>query len=358
MWKKITYIALGLLFFVGFGEALYRFDRATAIFSSQQKVELENEAAQTDLMVDVLNGTFIPDSSSLRLLIIGDSHFYGHNIDVDSSFAKVLEQELNKVDLPFEQVVVLDGTRPGNNTFTNTLDYYELAPKFQPQVTLLLYNTNDVYGIMEKKESEQDSSVKNNLTENADANWRNRRKAKSEHVSHDFWLQVYKDFRLFIGKSVVINKLVSNVNLELRLRGIVLPKTEFHHMITKSHTDYYYGWKMSKQHLAKMAQDIHNKNDLLVVYIVPQMNMVQAYHVLDTAENRVVSLCDSLDIPAFRGFTPYADIKNRDLYRISKYDSHPSIAAHKKSARHLADELTPILLERFGHKEGTDVIPD
>jgi hypothetical protein len=99
---------------------------------------------------------------------------------------------------------------------------------------------------------------------------------------------------------------MAGVNLELKLRGIVVPGSVFHHLIYESHRDDYAGWIKAQKHLRDMIADCKQKGIALIVYSTPELNMLDNYAPYDTVDRKLAAFFQRYAIPYVNGVSPFS----------------------------------------------------
>ena len=112
--KTLAYCCLFLII----GESLIRLDIAFNLLNNQpRKINIELE--QTHLLKNVDQKLFKPDSLQFRVLVLGDSYIHGGGIESSKKFSKILSKLLNENSNSRQEFLVLDVSRPSNNSLDN-----------------------------------------------------------------------------------------------------------------------------------------------------------------------------------------------------------------------------------------------
>ena len=333
-------IILKILVFLLVGEAVVRFDQATLFFSGSRDQAIKNTRKSTPELRSIENGQFNPDSSQLRILLLGDSKLYGLGVNRDSTFSAQLKRNLlNQHITGFDSVLVLDVTLPGGNTYTNKHDFLQYDKDFKPQVLILGYNYNDVYGNQgDEPKTVNTSDISDQDTSSQDQN-RKKSRAHAGKKTDDPFLEAAKLARKAIALSKMLDFVLVNLNMELKLAGIVLPGTEFHYLISKSHDPSFSGWQKSRKHLKDIAEICRERDIFLLVYITPSLEMLSNYQVYHGVKNALSGFCIKNDIICLDAIDGFLGRRSQD-YAISRYDGHPNEAAHRIMAEQVGNYLT------------------
>ena len=154
---KTLRLVLYCCLFFAVGESLIRIDMAFDLLDNAPKI-IDIKIEESSLINKINGGSFVKDSSQIRILVLGDSYIYGGGIDPANKFSKKLSMLLKNNDFSENEILVLDVSRPSNNTLDNYNAFLYYQKRFEPQFVFWAYNFNDVLGPMElnKKVSYQE----------------------------------------------------------------------------------------------------------------------------------------------------------------------------------------------------------
>lgn len=314
-----------LLIFAFIGELALRLDQETGVF--QGGARLENRPKPSAELLAVKDGSYRPSPGEFRLMLLGDSYLFGAGVADGQTFAQLLRRRLaTRNPAGLAQASLLDLTMPGSNTFTNTQAFHQARDIYQPHLVLLAYNPNDVYGRMEEKSPTSTST-------------------STTAPEADQSLNTVVALRRLLYQSALLQFSLIKLNMELKLRGIVLPGSEFDHQVNKSHAPSYPGWRKSQDHLRRLAADCRQRNIHLVVINVPELNMLSHRQPFARMDAEIRRFFTSLpDLTFLDGAQPFLAKPSSDpkLYAISKHDGHPNAKAHQL----LADFVYQATLDR------------
>ncbi len=313
--RALTAIAI----FLAVGEAMFRFDASTLYFQGGE--HLSNSAKRSPEL-DALNaGTFRPVDGQLRVLVVGDSWLYGAGVAPEKQFSSQLRTRLSEVCTPpCPGVAVLDLTAPGNNTYANVRDFRKYVDQFRPQIAILAYNENDVYG-------RQEEQVRKVAT------------TKAAESTDGAGLDNIRSLRRLLFSSKLMEFALTKANMELKLAGVVVPGTEFEHQVNKSHAPDYPGWVRSQRLLAELSHYCRSNGIHLLVANMPELNMLGNHGLYAKADAAVEHFFRSLEVDYVNTVQAFLS-KPGEEFAISRYDGHPNEKAHTVAAEFVATHLT------------------
>lgn len=321
-------LLLQVMIFAGIGELALRLDEETGVF--QGGARLENRPKPSAELLAVKAGTYTPPADQFRVMLLGDSYLFGAGVPDGETFAHRLRQSLSARNPGgLATASLLDLTMPGSNTFTNTQAFHQARDLYRPHLAILAYNANDVYGRMEEKPLKAAATPA----------------PAAAAAEADRGLNTVVAIRRVLYQSKLLQFALIKLNMELKLRGIVLPGSEFDHQVNQSHAAGYPGWRKSQDHLRRLAEACRERGIHLIVVNVPELNMLshrQPFQKMDAEIKRFfTTLADVTYLDGAQPFLarPVGDPKE---YAISKHDGHPNAKAHQV----LAEFVYQATLER------------
>ena len=136
-----------------------------------------------------------------------------------------------------------------------------------------------------------------------------------------------------------------SLNNELKVRGIILPKSEFD-IELKSYTEDKKNWEKSKLLLHEMIEDAKKQNIQLVVLKFPEINLLEHQELYAKADNIIKSYFNQFpSVIYINGYDIFKGKSSKD-FRLSKYDGHPNKDAHRKMAEYVFPMIQKIMLEQ------------
>lgn len=316
---KAKYLLIGLVLFLVIGEIVLRLDQAVQPFAQDDHIFLAEKISETPEFKMVKANTVPLDDSTFRVMVLGDSYINGWGTDENRKFSNVLRTNLTKLaDQRYKRFLVLDASRPGNNTLDNYNEYEAYYHNFKPQVIIIPYNINDVE---DNLDTVQAASAKQ-----AD---------KLKHVEKpNFGQKLYA----VIYQVHLLQYVMHNFHSFLKSKGIVIPKSELDLQL-KSYTQNKENWIKSKEILNRFASHAAARNEKLIVILMPEYNVIDNLSAFNPTYQIIQQFFTGK--PATTYINPvkyFVNYPKQDL-RVSKYDGHPSILAH----RILADSIAVLL---------------
>ncbi|NUM73443.1 SGNH/GDSL hydrolase family protein [candidate division KSB1 bacterium] len=337
-----TFKRFALIFAIFFasGEAVVRLDKRFLFFHGSQLVEISNEARHSAELDAIENGRFTVSARDLRILILGDSKIYGPGVEFNKIFSQQLKSMLNAdKSLPFGNVWVLDLSRGGYNTLMNRLAYFEYVDRFQPQLVILGNNYEDVYGNQEVSEAIR----KSNLSPHEQM-----QKAFEEKDSGN--IPLFQRVRSCLYHSSLLEFVMAGLNRELKLRGVVVPGSVFHHLVYKSHREDYPGWIKAQKHLRDIITDCRQKGINLMVYSVPELNMLDNYAPYTVLDRKLATFFADYSVRYLNGVQPFLGMNSSTL-ALSRYDGHANAKGHRLMAQQVYEAIAPTLRRGYASQE-------
>jgi hypothetical protein len=305
----------GLLFLILLacvGEAVVRFDERTLFLRSSRVEDIGNDYKERP--ETWLARTSPRNPASLRIMLLGDSKLYGYGVRPESrvttQVAARLERGLGRSNYLF------DLTRPGNNTSQNRQAFESYVDSFMPSVVILAYDHNDVYGDQSRSQSRAIDETRLDVPSQ-----------EATTTTKDRVAATVATIRDMLGRSHMLSFVLVKLNMELKLAGVVIPGTEFEHLLNRSHASDYPGWIESQKHLAAIARICHDRGIALIVYLVPDLEMLPRYALFNGVDQSIAKYFVEIGATFVNGVEPFRAQAGRD-FALSRYDGHPNEAAH------------------------------
>lgn len=334
--KAFKQVVLVLAIFFAIGEAVVRLDKKFLFFQGSRFVEVSTETRRSPELEALAHGQSVVSPRDLRIMVLGDSKLYGPGVELPQIFSQQLKAMLAAdKSLPYDNVLVLDLSRGGYNTLMNRLTYFEYVDKFQPHLVILGNNYEDVYGNQDVPEA----ISKANLTVHEQTTKIFEEKISGENTP------VFQKIRETVYHSSLLEFIMAGLNLELKLRGIVVPGSVFHHLIYESHREDYAGWIKAQKHLGDMIADCQRKGITLIVYSVPELNMLGNYAPYDTVDRKLAAFFESRAVPYVLGALPFSGMNSSDL-ALSRYDGHANAKGHHL----MAQQVYSVIVDKLGRE--------
>lgn len=321
---KKSNIILFVLFFVIVGELVVRFDKAVDPLNNAPHI-IAVETEETELKKAVDSGEFEPKDEQYRILVVGDSYIHGGGIDPEKKTSKMLYENLTSQPGFNKEVLILDVSRPSNNSLDNFNTFEHYNSSFKPNAVVWGYNINDILGdLVIKEKTEED------------------KKGKTPPAIKKTEVSGFKYFtKLIFDSSELFDYLFSVFQKELKLQGIVLPFGYFHHFTKVAYEPNSKNWKDTQAIFYKSAELCKENEAKLIIYKMPEFNLLKVNSLFVNMDNSLNQFFEGK--PQFDYYDGYKDFDgvNEEDYMLSKYDGHPNVAAHQK----IADRITSIILE-------------
>jgi lysophospholipase L1-like esterase len=325
-------ILLRIILLFALGELLIRADQYFLFFQGLQFEVVQTVSRESEELTLLREKRFVAGDKDLRILVLGDSWIYGAGVDFNSIATQKLKQKLREEkEGRFENTWVFNSSTPSNNNLMNKITYFKYVDQFAPQVVLLAYNPNDVYGNQDEK------LVRKEIAKDSAAV-----APKNFKPATDEGIGVAQQVRRTLQRSKLIGFLAMKINMELKIKGLVVPGTEFHHLLYKAYLRDYRPWQKSQQHLDSIITDCKKRNIELIVYMVPELNMLDSYGIFDEQENLILDYFRERGVKVIRGVDGFRGYKSDDL-ALSRYDGHPNEKAHQIVADTLYKTLKGII---------------
>lgn len=319
--KRLSRIALIVMLFLGVGEILLRLGQYGRFFQGERHLVVDKNLRDTPELQATRAGTLPMSEGDLRVMVLGDSYIQGGGIKPEATFASRLRALLQgDPRLSGHRVFVLDASAGGSNSYENRRHYFELVDQFRPHVVFLAYNSNDVYAWGAEPAAPAAAGRPAGTEAPAPA---------AAKATGDPWI---RSVRRALFQLEVLKFVLQQTNQQLKLRGIVVPGTEFHHLVRKAYSDGSVPWERSQAPLREMANDSAARGSTLIVYSMPEFNMLQRYEAFDLIDAKLSAFFGSQPVLYIRGAGSFIHQGNTD-FALSRYDGHPNATAHEAIAR-------------------------
>ena len=318
------------------GESVVRFDRATLFFEGSRAELLRNDYKASPERSLLDQGQFPVRNEDVRIMLLGDSVLYGVGVRPQAVVSTLLKEKLVANRPTPGTVYVLDITCPGNNTYQNWVAFERYFKAFAPQVVILAYHHDDVFGQQTPPGSPGAPSAAPSLP--------------VREVERN--VDRFMSFRNALFTSKVLKLVFEKLNLELKLAGIVIPGTEFDHFVNHSYDPDFPGWRDSQGYLVSMAAECRTNRSTLIAYLSPELELLRHYQVLGPVDHLLARFFAEAKVTCLNGVDPFLARPKMD-YALSRYDGHPNEAAHQLIADQLFHALERALSKPGGAKSGT-----
>jgi len=311
-----------LLFFVLFiitGEILVRFDKTYDLLDNAPKI-IETKIEKSKLITSVASGDFVANESQLRIMVVGDSYIYGGGIDPQKKFSKRLLQKFNSNNTPSDNTLVLDVSRPSNNTQENFDFLMDYEAVFKPNIVIWAYNFNDILRVEPRTQNEV-------VTKRVESKPKEIQQPKREKNT---------SFRKVIRGAYEFSELLqfssTKIQKEMKVNGFVLPFGEFHYLTKKGYLDSDPSWTESQKILADAVKKCEDDNIELILYKVPEFNLLENNSLFSEVDKSLEAFINKHpSIHYIDGFEDFENVNVEDFI-LSTYDGHPNENAHQKIA--------------------------
>lgn len=309
-------IFIYLSIFIIVGELMIRFDESFALLEKRRTVKIATDIEISHEYKLLKNNNFTFSENDLRIMVIGDSYIHGGGIDFEDNFSQQLKKMLNTEKLNFDQIWVLDVSKPSSNNLDNTTTYFQFANKFRPNIVILGYNINDINGNLDKKLKATTDLVDFKKTQ------------VSSKQSQTLTKKIYK----FIYNSSLVHYILYNTHRKLNTYGIIVPNSNFD-VVLKSYYQNRENWQKSKVLLKEMISDTMKNNIQLIVYKFPEIHLLDYPQLFSKSNNSIQSYFDNYPSVIYVNGSDIFKGENSKEYILSKYNGHPNEKAHYKMAK-------------------------
>ena len=307
------------------------------------QVVAESEHRDRELIKQILAGNSPLRAGSRPILVLGDSMAFSPGVASSQLWSTLLADHLRaEVDT---NVVVINAAIPGANSYHELLLTRELLPRLHPEVVLVIFNLNDVYGRHGPLELAETSPLPMPPPPDAArpplipalANGTAVIEAGENVLSPSLLARINGLLR---RNSVALNVLLPRVNIQLKARGYLVPGTDYHHMTTLAYNDDFEGWKNTRKELVELDRTCRQFNAKLLLYVIPDFDVLK-YDLSRKARTILAQYARSVGITIGFGFESFQGRAAEEL-AISPFDSHPNPKANRELARVIADWLKSV----------------
>ena len=316
--KAILYIVI----FMIIGELMIRFDKSFTLLEENRIVKISTDIELTPEFQLLKQGFNFNSDKDLRIMVIGDSYIHGGGIEFQNNFSQQLKNMLNAEKLNFDNIWVLDVSKSNANNFDNNQTYFQFVDSFNPNIVILGYNLNDIDGNLDKQKHGLSSveSFKNTNTSGGEA----------KSTIRKIYNTVYK--------SQFIRFVFKKTHSFIKTFGIILPNSRAD-ITMKSYYQDRENWKKSKVLLTEIIDDTHKRANQLIVYKMPEVNLLEYPQLFSKANEAIKSYFESYSSVIFKNGSEALKGRKSKEYMLSKYDGHPNEKAHLKMAEDVFNKI-------------------
>ncbi|WP_299045464.1 hypothetical protein [uncultured Polaribacter sp.] len=313
--KVFKFFLCFCLFFL-VGELIIRIDLKYDLLNNKPGI-IEVKIEASELKNNVEQGNFIPNSNQTRILIIGDSYIHGGGISSEDKFSKKLSALLK------EDALILDVSRPSNSTLDNYNSFMFYQEKFKPHFVFWAYNFNDILYTLPIITS----SKKTEKTKLPPKRINKKKNNLKKYVS-----QLY-------SFSELTRYLSSNLQKQLKFKGIVIPLGEFYQLTQKTYLESNEKWRDTKKKLDRVSQICKKNQSQFILYRMPEFNLLNHSSLFTIVDNEILSYINKNDDIVY--YNGIKDFENEvaSKFMLSKYDGHPNELAHLRIAKKIAAHI-------------------
>jgi lysophospholipase L1-like esterase len=308
-------------------------------YGSQVVVESKaRDQAKVDLLKEG-RSPFPPGTRSI--LVLGDSMAASIGVQQDKIWSTRLEKRLREEVDP--AAVVVNAAVPGANTYSELILARQILPTLKPEVILLMYNANDVYGThdLENPALATPPIPSPSTDTGQDPAPPLAPKKGSGSVELDSNVSpVARVARFLKSNSETLGVFLPRFNLQVKARGFLMPGTDFHHMATRAYLDDYEGWRLTRRELVDLRDTCAKNGGRLVIYVLPEFDSLKFDHSAGIRRS-LIPYFESIGVPAGFGFDHFRGREAAEL-AISPYDGHPNAKANVEIADLILDWLGKI----------------
>ena len=272
---------------------------------------------------ELLEANQLPiNEDDVRIMVIGDSYIHGGGINFSDNLSQQLKKmfkEHPKTDR-FNDVGVLDVSKPSANNLDNNLTYFKYVDNFKPTIVILGYNINDIEGNLDKNED----TLKKGVTFG---------KSAPSAISRLYSI---------VKQSKLVGLTMNKTHRWFNSLGIIIPGSKFDENMKIYYQDKA-PWIKSKSLLAEIVTSAEKDSVSLIVYKFQDMSVNPK--IMVEANTVINEYFEAKPGVTFINGNDIFDSKDFKQYQLSKYDGHPNEKAHLKMASEVYRTINEELLE-------------
>ncbi|MFK8060924.1 MAG: hypothetical protein AB8B78_12645 [Polaribacter sp.] len=305
-----------------------RIDKSFDVLNEKSKIAIKLQ--QSTLKQKIDDGVFVPNENQYRVLVLGDSYFFGAGINPEFKVSNNLKKLLQEKLKTNKEILILDASRPSNNTLDNYNLFKYYQQKFKPNTIVLGYNFNDILGDLNIKKTEYYNVDKKTKTASKVASKNNLITEKKDNYLKSFSKKLY-------NTSELLRFLSKKTQKELKLNGVVIPFGEFYFLTQKAYNSKNNSWKQTKEIISKLNNECIQNNINFIFYKLPEFNLLNNNSLFTKVDSSLETYLKSK--PTIKYINGFTDFKNEGNFLISKYDGHPNELAHKIISERIVKEI-------------------
>ena len=295
---------------------------------------VEAKARDEDVLKALRSGRYPFPERTRSILVLGDSMAASIGVRQEEVWSSLLARKLREQVDPGAAVV--NAAVPGANTYKELLLARELLPRLKPEVVLVMYNANDVYGthdIITDPPPPPGAAIPPRPSPGPGPG-EVLAAIGTTPVYHEIaGSPVARAIRYLKTNSRSLALFLPRFNVQLKARGILMPGTEYHHMATQAYRDDYDGWQRTRLELLELRKTCERHQAKLIVYVLPEFDSL-IYDHSAAIRAALIPHFASIGVPPRFG---YDHFKGRDAAElvISPFDCHPN----PRNNREIAEEV-------------------
>ena len=133
--------------------------------------------------------------------------------------------------------------------------------------------------------------------------------------------------------------LSSNLQKQLKFKGIVIPLGEFYQLTQKTYLESNEKWRDTKKKLDRVSQICKKNQSQFILYRMPEFNLLNHSSLFTIVDNEILSYINKNDDIVY--YNGIKDFENEvaSKFMLSKYDGHPNELAHLRIAKKIAAHI-------------------